>query len=282
MKKKLFAILLIAATTLSLVACGGESGEKKDSGDSPAEPQEKEYLSEEEIPSLFSNPDDYKGKYVKMTGKIFTTPEVNDDQVALQIWQNPKDASNNFIVYCDRNDELASDVYVSVDGKIEGKFEGENMLGATLTAPLIQADTVEIMSYIDAVVPTRQSAEPQNAVMEQNGISLKIDKVEFADAETRIYLTETNSTADKFSMYTSSIKLIQNGQQIEQDFSSMSSYEGNYPELAYDLLPGASSSGILVFPPVSTDGFQLYAEGMSDNWEVDFAPFTINLTFTSN
>lgn len=280
MKQKLLAILLIATTTLSLVACGG--GGNEESGKGSAEPQEKEYLSEEEIPSLFSNPDDYKGKYVKITGKIFTAPEVNGDKVALQIWQNPKESSNNCVVYCDKNDELASEVYVSVDGKIEGTFEGENMLGGTVTAPLIQADTVEVMSYIDAVVPTRQSAEPQNSVVEQNGISLKIDRVEFADAETRIYLTETNNSADKFSMYVYSIKLIQNGQQIEQDSSSMSSYEGNYPELSTDILPGASSSGVLVFPPINAEGFQLYAEGMSDNWETQFAPFTIDLTFTSN
>ncbi len=279
MRKKLLAIILIAATVISLAAC---SGDTKDSGNDSSEPKEKEYISEDEISDLFSNPDNFKDKYVKMTGKIFTDPETDGDTVALQIWQNPKDSSNNFIVYCDKNPELTTDVYVSVDGKIEGTFEGENMLGGSVTAPLIQADSVEIMSYIDAMVPTLQSETPENAVSEQNGISLKIDKVEFAEAETRIYLTETNTSSDKFSMFVYSIKLVQNGQQIEQDSSSMSSYDGNYPELSSEILPGASSSGILVFPPVNTADFQLYAEGMSDNWEIEFAPFTISLTFASN
>ena len=79
-------------------------------------------------------------------------------------------------------------------------------------------------------------------------------------------------------MWVYSIMVIQSGQQIEQDTSSMSAYEGNYAELSSDILPNASSSGVLVFPAMdSSTGFQLYAEGMSDNYELTFNPFTIDI-----
>ena len=91
-------------------------------------------------------------------------------------------------------------------------------------------------------------------------------------------MTETNSSVDKFCMSTYSMKIIQNGQQIEQDMASISSFEGAYAELASDILPNASSSGIIVFPVIdSSASFQIYAEGFSDNWELEFAPFTIDI-----
>lgn len=56
-------------------------------------------------------------------------------------------------------------------------------------------------------------------------------------------------------------------------------YNGNYAELPYDILPNSSSSGVLVFPAIdSSASFQIYAEGYSDNWELEFAPFTIDIS----
>ncbi|MBO8157855.1 MAG: hypothetical protein H0Z32_15635 [Bacillaceae bacterium] len=52
-------------------------------------------------------------------------------------------------------------------------------------------------------------------------------------------------------------------------------YEAEYPEVQSDILPGVSSEGIITFPPLPEDAskFQLYFEGSSDNWELDFQPF---------
>ena len=110
---------------------------------------------------------------------------------------------------------------------MSGAFEGENIMGGTISCPMINAVSIERQSYMAAVVPTISEIVPENAMSEQNGIVLKVDKVEFAEKETRIYLTESNSSADKFSMWVYSIKIVQNGQQIEQDSTSSSSYEGH-------------------------------------------------------
>lgn len=279
MKKKIIAILLIATMSLSLMACGGGSESSNEPGSS-TKSDKKEYISDSEIADLFSNPDNFKGKYVKLSGQLFVAPEKDGDKVALQAWHDPNTSSNNFIVHYTLKDENFSEGdYIIADGRIDGTFEGENAFGATVTAPLIYADTIEIQSYIDAVAPTIKEITPENAISEQNGIALKVDKIEFAENETRIYMTESNSSADKFMMYVYSIKIVQNGQQIEQDLSSFSAYEGDYAELATDILPNASSSGILVFPAMdSSASFQIYAEGNSDNWKLDFAPFTIDIS----
>ena len=273
MRKRIVAILMICSLLAGLWACGGNDG---------AEPEndEKEYLSETEIANLFSYPESYKGKYVKLSGKIFNGPDTAENYVAYQAWHDAQNSTNDFVFGMENPEEdFNVDDYVIVDGRITGTFEGTNAFGTTIECPQIDAISIEKQSYMDAVVPTIKEITPENAVSEQNGISLKVDKIEFAEKETRVYLTETNASADKFSFSVYDIKITQNGQQISQDMSSMSSYEGEYPELSYEILPNASSSGVLVFPPIdSSAGFQIYAEGYSDNWELEFAPFTIDIS----
>ena len=274
--KRVLSMLLVACLCCGLLAgCGGTESEKRTE---EKKEEKKEYIEESQIAELFTNPDSFKGKYVVLTGQIFVEPEKSEGTTALQAWHDPQNAQNNFIVHYSGSDTFSMNNYIKVDGRIEGTFEGENMMGGIVTAPLIKADTIEVMSYIEAVTPTVKEITPENAISEQNGISLKVDKIEFAENETRIYMTETNSSADKFSMSTYSMKIIQNGQQIEQDMASISSFEGDYAELASDILPNASSSGIIVFPVIdSSASFQIYAEGFSDNYELEFAPFTIDI-----
>lgn len=259
---------------LSLAGCGGSSNSSEES----KEPEEKEYISEAEITDLFTTPDNYKGKYVKLSGQVFADPEKDGDEIALQVWNDPQNAEKNFIVYYTGDISVKTNDYIEIDGKITGEFKGENAFGGEVTAPMIEADTLEVKSYMDVVVPTISEIIPENAVSEQNGVTLKVDKVEFAEKETRVYITESNNSSDNCSISVYDIKILQNGQQINQDSSSMSAYDGDYAELPYDLLVGASASGVLVFPAMdSSASFQVHIEAYSDNWEVEFSPFVIDV-----
>ena len=215
-----------------------------------------------------------------MTGQIFVAPEQDEDGIMLQAWHDPQNSQNNFVVWVEgTNNTFEINDFISVDGEITGEIEGENVFGETVSAPMIDADSIEIQSYMDAVAPTTSEITPENASVEQYGITITVDKVEFAENETRIYMTESNASENTFNLYTYMIGIVQNGKQIEQDMSSMSVYEGDYEQLSDNLLPGASSSGILVFPAMdSSVGFQIHAEGMSDNYEQQFEPFVIDVS----
>ena len=276
MKKRFLAAFLVVVMALSLTACGSSDSEKKE--ESPKKSSKKEYVPEDKINSVFSNPDKFEGKYIKLTGQIFYGPEKEDNISAYQAWYDTVTSSKDFIFGIEGGDTFSFEDYVIVDGEIQGGYTGENLMGGEVTCPVINAISVKKITYIEAVVPTIKEITPENAVVEQNGISMKVDKIEFAEKETRVYITESSSAADKFSMYSYDIKIIQNGQQIEQDTNSMSPYEGNYPKLSDDILPNASTSGILVFPAIDNSAdFQIYAEGYSDNFELTFSPFTIDI-----
>ena len=275
MKRKFVISFLSTVLVFSVLACGESQKEE-----TTITTSEKEYVSESEISNVFVNPNDYKGKYVEMTGQIFVAPEQDEDGIMLQAWHDPQNSQNNFVVWVEgTNNTFEINDFISVDGEITGEIEGENVFGETVSAPMIDADSIEIQSYMDAVAPTTSEITPENASVEQYGITITIDKVEFAENETRIYMTESNASENTFNLYTYMIGIVQNGKQIEQDMSSMSVYEGDYEQLSDNLLPGASSSGILVFPAMdSSVGFQIHAEGMSDNYEQQFEPFVIDVS----
>ena len=222
MKRKLLLSILSALLAASLVGCSGTSGSSDN--DSSSSEEKIEYIEETDIANMFSDPESYKGKYVKLSGKIFNGPDTAENYVAYQAWHDIQNSSMDFVFGMENpEEEFATDDYVVVDGQIVGTFEGTNAFGTTIECPQINAVSIEKQSYIDAVVPTIKEIVPENAISEQNGISLKVDKVEFAETETRVYVTEANASSTKFNMWVYSIKITQNGQQIEQDNSSMSS-----------------------------------------------------------
>jgi hypothetical protein len=279
MKKKMVTIVLSLLLAVSMCGCGDSESATDKKTEKQKESEEKVYLEESEIGAFFSNPKDFKGKYIKLDGRIFMAPEKGDGKIALQAQHDPDTSSYNFIVYTeDESLSFKTGDYIVADGEILGELKGENLFGGKVTAPVIQADSIEIQSYMDAVVPTIAEYTLNDLSFSQNGVTLKMDKVEYAEKETRVYATITNESEDKFRLDTYGIKLVQNGQQIEQDTSTGSAYEGNYPELPSEVLPGATSSGILVFPSMDySTGFQLYAEGSSENWEVEFQPFIMEM-----
>lgn len=272
--KKLIYFLLTCSMVFTLSACGSGSS----SGSADATPTPKVYVSDDEIDAVLSNPDDYKGKYINITGKIFNVIDTDSDgstqyQAYYDIENYDKDFA--FTVSSDAG-TFSTDAYVNVDGQIAGEVTGENMLGTDVSTIMISADTVTELSYMDAVVPTLKTITP-GLSQEQNGVTVSIDKVEIAEKETRVYVTETNNGSDNFDLWVYEAAVIQNGTQINLS-SSGSSYEGEYPELSSSLLPGASSSGILVFDPVdAAQGFQVNIPCASENWEVEMQPFVFDV-----
>lgn len=273
MKKKLMALLLCSVTAVMLAACG--------SSNEGSTSEEKVYLEDSQIQQLFTDPEQFKGKYAKLSGVLLANPETDSDgSTALQIFYDTQNYDQNFIVYTDNADaSLKSGDYVKVDGKVRGKFTGQNAMGAEISIPAIENASVTKSTYMDVVAPTTVALEP-NVSSEQHGITASVDKVEYSDLETRVYMTVKNDSPDNVSLDVYGIKLIMDGQQIAQDNNSVSSFNGNYAELNYDIAAGASSSGILVFPAIEQKkDFQVVLSNViSDDYELDFDTYTLNIS----
>ena len=227
----------------------------------------------DEIKSLYTTPENYKNNCVEIIGKVFTAPEYTDDGIAIQMFADYKNFENNTIVYISNKDfDVKVGDYVKIIGIVGDPFKGENALGGVVTAPTLTAKEYSVISYQDAVVPTIKSIDV-NQTQTQFGYSITVQKVEYAETETRVYVKVDNQGAEKFSLYSFDTKLSQNGKQYEEQ----DNWDANYPVIQTDLLVGNSTEGIIVFPPIEDGTFTLTFEGGSDNWEEDLQPYIFNI-----
>ena len=148
-------------------------------GDSSEPPKEKEYVKEDQIGSVFSDPDKFKDKYIKLKGQVFNVEE-NDGTYSLQVWYDVKNFEKDFIV--DTDQKFEEDDYISIDGWITGSFTGESAVGGEVTCPRIQAVSAEETNYIDVAAPTVEE-KTVNKTSSQYGVDVTIEKIEFAKDE---------------------------------------------------------------------------------------------------
>lgn len=271
MKRKM---MLLGISTIMVMCIGSGCG----SGESD-EPEEIVYIEESEINALFTNPDEYAGKYVKLSGQLLDAPETEEGSYYIQVWHDVENFSQNFVVQTDSVEGIENQDYVWIDGKIEGSFSGENVFGTTIECPYIVEASVTEGSYMEIVAPAVAEISPAVS-QDQNGIVVTVDKVEYAESETRVYVTINNGTDYNFSCGTYSAKLLVNGQQLDQNTASMTIY--NTPELSelpYEIMAGTSGSGTLVFPAIEQGvGFQLIIpDSYSDNYDLMFTNYMIDI-----
>ena len=229
-----------------------------ESSETPAEP-----LSDSEIKRMYSNPSDYIGSTVELVGVIFGGVDYDGDGIYFQMWADPENIDYNTVVaYFDPELTLEDGQYIRISGTVIDVFEGENMMGGQIVAPAIQADTLEVISYKDAVRPTVATATAINNTVEQYGYSVTVQSVELAEKETRAYISVTNNGSSEFSLYGFNMVLIQDGTQYEYT----PNYMADYPELQSSIRTGITTEGVVVFPAIQQEPFQIIMEASTYDW----------------
>lgn len=243
-------------------------------GESGGAPKEKVFLEKDQISDLYTSPKDFKGKYVELTGRVFTTPETQDDMVFLQMWQDSKNADHNTIVVASK--EIAGDIesedYIKLTGYVQDEFKGENMMGGEIIAPQIMAEKIEKSSYKDVISPTNKTIDV-NKTIEKNGVKVTLSKVELADNETRVYLSIDNQSGYTYSFYSFNSTIIQNKKQFKEE----SNFEAGYDEIESDISSGVKEEGIICFKAIENSNFKFICEGQSENYELNGDTFTFEI-----
>lgn len=271
MKKNLAALFLACTMALSISACGGSSAPSEDSSDSLPLP-----VSEEDIPKMYANPEQYVGAFVTLTGQIFGGVEYDEDGAYFQMWGDPDNSDLNTVVgYLDPEINLEDGQYIKIEGVVADVFEGENLMGGTIIAPAIRADSIEVLSYKDAIRPTIATATPTTSTIDQYGYCVTVEKVELAEKETRVYISATNNGSEEFYVNDYDMLIIQDSTQYERELN----FYGDYPELQSPIRPGVTTSGIVTFPPIEQAPFQLFVEGINFNWREELSEYVFDLNF---
>lgn len=269
MKFKKIIYMLLSFTIMSIMISGCNSSNTSEGNEQKIEQNQKEYISEEQITELYTSPEKFKDKYVQLKGKVFGESEKSEGLIAFQMWADPINNERNTIVGYTGDLEISDGDYVIVDGKVYDVYEGKNAFGVTIKAPQIIADTVTVSDYQSVVAPANKTIEP-NILKEQLGYSISLNKVDFADEETRLYFDVLNNGKSTFNVYNFNIKIIQENSQYEYQYN----YNANYPEIQSDIMPNIQTSGIVSFPPIDPNkSFTVYVEGSSDDWNENLESF---------
>lgn len=261
--RKHIAIILALFTAIFFLAGCGSS-----------EPAEKVYLEDTEIDAALSDGDSYKGKYINIAGKVFSIDK-DGDTVAMQVWYDVENADQQFIVYADK--ETASDVkeddFIKVDGKITGTFTGDNYFGAEIKALMIEAESLETGSYDDVYAPAENVREV-GETREQHGVSVTLDRIEYAKGEARVYISVKNESGYQASVYTYDAKAIQDGKQYEHE----DNYEAGYDSDIGDVLDGASKDGVLRFRGLDPEKpVKIQIGAYSDNYDIEMKDYVFEI-----
>lgn len=258
-KSPVLLIVIILAVVLLIAVIGIVIVIKSNSA-----PKEKVYLTDNEISLLYGSPDNYKNKYVKLTGQVLAVKYDKKSQT-ISAYTDIENYTNIVVIYFeDKSVSIKENDYISFDGYIKG-------LDKDTSKPYIIAEKVEVISYMDAAAPTTKEVNVDKTVS-QNDVTITIKKVEFSDVETRIYVKATNNTNTEFSLYSYSTLLTQAGKQYETTYSK------NAVDMSSTILAGGNTEGVIVFPKIEQSNFTITMKGYSNNYDLDFENFVFDIS----
>ena len=217
---------------------------------------------------VYTNAKKYKGYHINIKGQVFQVMSDNGNTKGIQIWLDPDTCEQNIMIYYNTDVEVKQGDYIICSGYIDSVTKYENAYGATLYAPLVISSDLKQATYIDVMAPTTFAIILKNLIkQEQFGYSVSVDKVEFSKKETRVYVTATNNGSAKF--YFGDAVIVQDGKQYEE----INNFEAAYTEVPFELVKGVSSSGIILFPAMDVNTFELTISVHSDNYDEELGEF---------
>ncbi|WP_051507166.1 hypothetical protein [Saccharibacillus sacchari] len=248
---------------------------------SPSEPNDSEsaspsVLSDKEFDRMIANPDDFKKQRVEFFSQVAYDPLEHDRGMFIQVYADPDNYGKHVLISMRTPmKEIKKGDFIRVKGIVKGSTEMVSTTGAPMVFPEIKTQSVEVVDYITGFSPSLRTVEV-GETQDQHGLKVTLEKVEFAEKETRLYLSVENSTDREGLFYTHTAKIAQGSTQFEQ----ATNFRADYPEPQNQLLPGIRSEGILAFGPIDPeDGdLRLIVGGSTNDYSLDFKPFDFKVS----
>ncbi|MCY9441842.1 DUF4352 domain-containing protein [Bacillus spizizenii] len=272
MRHKIITFIL-AIVVIIIIANIGNSGDSQASTatTSSASKKSTKTVQKADMEKLYTNANQFKNYKVDLYVKVFDV-EQDDDGTYLQGYNNPEKLSKNTLIMSDDSDlDIKDDDIIHVVGTVKDKYNGENALGGSVSAPRIIADSIEKSDYATAFAPAKKTINVDKT-QNQHGFALTLQKVELAEKETRLYVKIENKSQDEISFYDFNAKIIADNKQLERkdDLSS-------YPKIQSEVLPGVNTEGVIVFPKIESKTAKIILEGSSENYDITINPFTFEV-----
>lgn len=222
---------------------------------------------------VYTNAEKYKGYHVNIKGKVFQVMSDNGNVKGIQVWLDPDACEQNLMIYYKTDETVKQGDYIVCSGYIDSVTEYKNAYDAKMFAPLVISSDLKKSTYMEVMAPATDTIILENIKQEKYGYSILFEKVEFSEMETRVYVTAQNNGKETLYFDADGAVILQDGKQ----YNAESNYEANYDEVPYEIIKGATSSGIIVFPSISTNNFDLTVDIRSDESNEKLGKITISI-----
>jgi len=233
-----------------------------------------ERFTRENWAELLADSEAHIGARAEIVGRLLESPRRRDDGVSFQMYADPKNYDwNTSVSFPDPFVEVEIDDFVRVVGTVEGAMEGENEFGESITVTLISADVVEVVDVMAAASPAVRTAQVGQS-LEQHGIAVTVDRVEFALDETRVFVEAANGSGSTAGFYDLvNAEATQDGTVYPAQF-----HWDYYPAVSWELPPGETTAGIVVFPPMdATLSVEILLQARSEDYDLLLEPFVFEV-----
>lgn len=150
-------------------------------------------FNNDNIKSLFANPYGYEGIPVNIVGSIDKMIKLTDKTTlfTLNVESAGKTTYKNILVsFNEPHFTLQYASFIRVTGSVKSPDKNDPQ-----KTPVIIADKIETIDDPWTVfAPTRFSLRPTNQILNYNGQVVQLDKIEFSDTETRMFIRVRNES----------------------------------------------------------------------------------------
>jgi hypothetical protein len=234
-------------------------------------------FTRENYATLVSNPDQYKGARVDISGKIFAPPQVPSSKrgITVQTYMDPKNSTWNTVIrYKNSGLRFAQGDYIHVVGTVQGTATSKDTSGASVNGVAVTASSIKKTDAIAAASLPLRVATTRGYSTTQNGVTVAITTVEFAPDETRAFVTVVNGSQANASFSAASSHAVQNSQSFDTRPNR------DYPQVASEVKPGVTSSGIVVFGPLDPQLATQLTFQVTEGPGAQFTPFSFDIAPT--
>lgn len=213
-----------------------------------------------QVSMVYQNPDEYIFQCIEVSGKVYNIIDKN----TFQMYEDLESSylGNNTVVYHDSTDYVVEvGDYIRMKAIVCGELQYQNVIGGNMTALQLRAKEIQETSFVEAAYPTIRSVDVHES-QTQNGYSIIIEKIEFAEKETRVYFSVENGGKSKISLYSWDIEAEQSNRQYE----AQSHIGMDYPQLPDGIRVGNIAEGIISFPPLAQSDFKVYIKISTEDW----------------
>lgn len=212
--------------------------------------QNSKLISNDNLRAVYNRLLSMTGQEVKLTGRIDQVVERKEGKVILQLAVRPTGEQEDIRLLLSFQGDphfllsergLITDVQViGVMGKIPALDRETNTM---VEVPLVIAQRLEALEPWNIMAPAKFQLNVMQTI-DRNGKQVTLQKIEFADTETRLFVGVKNNSLKRIFISLANPLGIQTGKAIPQLYN----LENNYQ---MELDPGKEVTGILVIGPIN-------------------------------